>query len=83
MYNENEVKEPAVVNEEPRSLVIKPETTVKDEKNEAKVEKPAKPVAKKNKKKRSVVVESFSRAPLREKEEAVISDPKESREKEQ
>jgi hypothetical protein len=82
MYDEPQVKEPAVPEE--KTLVnVAPETISKKEQPELVTEKPVKKPVKKIKKKRTIDLESFSRAPLREKKEVVIIEANETKEKEQ
>lgn len=81
MYDENEVTQPAVP-EEKKLISTVPETVSKKEQPEVKTETTAnKPVKKIKKKKRTIDLESFSRAPLREKKEVIIID--DTKEKEQ
>jgi hypothetical protein len=61
--------------------IRQPVTVIKKEMADTKAEQLVKHIAKK--KKRSVSLESFSRAPLREKKEVVIPDAKELNDKEQ
>jgi hypothetical protein len=81
MYDEPQAMEP-VVAEENKTNVIAPETVNKKEQDVTATEQPVKPV-KKIKKKRTLNLESFSRAPLREKRETVIIETKAVKEKEQ
>ncbi len=80
MYDEPQVKEPL---EEKTLVNVAPETISKIEPAEVITEKPATKPVKKIKKKRSIDLESFSRAPLREKKEVVIIEANETKEKEQ
>jgi hypothetical protein len=80
MYDEPQVKE---LPEERTPVNVAPETISKKEPAEVAVEKPATQPVKKIKKKRTIGLESFSRAPLREKKEVVIIETNETKEKEQ
>jgi len=75
MYDENEVRQPVVTNEK-QADGIRPDVIVNKATSETKPDQPVKQAVKKKKKKRTVFVESFSRAPLKEKE-VVIRDEKE------
>lgn len=79
MYKEDEVVQP-VKEQIKQPVTNQPDAALSKQLVEAKTEQPAVKAGKK--KKRSVVVESFSRAPLREKKEVVIV-PAETKEKEQ
>ena len=74
MYDENEITQPVKTKEGKQPFVIQPETISKKEIIETKSEQPVKQAVKKKKKKRMIDVESFSRAPLRERERVVILD---------
>ncbi|SRR5258706_8360422 len=74
MYDETETRQPVAMKVKETPGVIQPVTISKKEIVETKSERPVKAIAKK--KKRSVVLESFSRAPLKEKVEVVIIDTK-------
>lgn len=82
MYDEPQVKEP-VAAEEKTLVNIAPETISKKEQPEVITEKPVKKPVKKIKKKRTIDLESFSRAPLKEKREVIIFETNELKEKEQ
>jgi hypothetical protein len=81
MYDEPRATEPVVAKEN-KSNVIAPETASKKDPDTTATEQPVTPV-KKIKKKRTLNLASFSRAPLREKRETVILETKEVKAKEQ
>ncbi len=83
MYDEPEVKQPVVTEEKKQTEIIQPEISVKNGQSPEMTGQPVKTIAKTTKKKRKIDYESFSRAPLREKREAVIIDEKNLKAKEQ
>ena len=83
MYDENEVTPPPVP-EEKKLISPVPETVSKKDVVEEKKETPAnKPVKVIKKKRRTIDLESFSRAPLKERKEVIILEKDETKEKEQ
>jgi hypothetical protein len=82
MYDENDVQKPFVSEEIKQADVTVPETVSKKEHAVVTTEEPVKNPVKKMKKKRTVDVESFSRAPLREKREVIVPVKKELKVKE-
>ena len=83
MYDENDLKKTVVREEKKEDKVILSETAGKKEQPVKATEEQEKKPVRKIRKKRSVDLESFSRAPLREKMEVIIPDPKEVKTKEQ
>jgi hypothetical protein len=81
MYNENDLQQ-SVVTEEKKLFDVKPEMVSKKEQAEITTEQSPQQPIKKIKKKRTIDVESFSRAPLREKIEVVVPELKEQKVKE-
>lgn len=77
MYEEPEVKKPIVTEEKTLTVTVAPEMVTKKEQPVITKDEPAAKPVKKMKRKRKINYESFSRAPLREKEAVIVPEVKE------